>query len=97
MSLKQSLESDVGRTFREQWEVQTAGGVPAPENLRLGSNHAKDLEKARSCMPISTDRLTWLTNMTGHLALRSTKPFCTVLLTLFGKKAASSLPMMATV
>lgn len=46
MSLKQSLESDVGRTFREQWEVQTAGGVPAPENLRLGSNHAKDLEKA---------------------------------------------------
>lgn len=46
MSLKERLESDVGRTFREQWEVQMTSAPPAPQDLRLGSNHAKDLEHA---------------------------------------------------
>lgn len=46
MSLKQRLESDVGKTFREQWDVQATSSVPAPQDLRLGSNHAKDLELA---------------------------------------------------
>lgn len=46
MSLKNKLDEDVQKTFREQWEVQTTASVPAADDLRLNSNHAKDLEQA---------------------------------------------------
>ncbi|NGZ88618.1 adenylate/guanylate cyclase domain-containing protein [Duganella aceris] len=46
MSLKKKLDEDVQKTFREQWEVQVTSSVPAAEDLRLNSNHAKDLETA---------------------------------------------------
>lgn len=46
MGLKDSLTSDVKATFSTQWDVQSSTNVPAPEDLRLNSNHAKDLETA---------------------------------------------------
>lgn len=46
MSLKKKLDEDVQRTFRERWEAQVTSSVPAAEDLRLNSNHAKDLETA---------------------------------------------------
>lgn len=46
MGLKDDLTAEVKRTFKDQWEVQTATAVPAPEDLRLNANHAKDLETA---------------------------------------------------
>lgn len=46
MGLKTDLEAEVKKTFRSQWDVQTAQSVPDPEDLRLNANHAKDLETA---------------------------------------------------
>jgi class 3 adenylate cyclase len=46
MGLKEDLAAEVKRTFKDDWEVQTATGVPDPRDLKLNSNHAKDLEKA---------------------------------------------------
>ena len=46
MNLKKKLDEDVQKTFREQWEVQVTTSVPAADDLRLNSNHAKDLETA---------------------------------------------------
>jgi len=46
MGLKDDLTAEVRATFASQWEVQTTMSVPAPEDLRLNANHAKDLETA---------------------------------------------------
>lgn len=46
MGLKDDLTAEVKATFSAQWEVQTTTTVPAPEDLRLNANHAKDLETA---------------------------------------------------
>lgn len=46
MGLKADLEAEVKTTFASQWETQTTTSVPAPEDLRLNANHAKDLEAA---------------------------------------------------
>jgi len=46
MSLKSDLTAEVKAIFSSQWDVQTATSVPAPEDLRLNANHAKDLEMA---------------------------------------------------
>ncbi len=46
MSLKDDLTAEVKSIFSQQWDVQKTENVPAPENLRLNSNHAKDLEYA---------------------------------------------------
>jgi class 3 adenylate cyclase len=46
MSLKDDLIAEVKSTFSSVWEEQTTTSVPAPENLRLNANHAKDLETA---------------------------------------------------
>ena len=46
MGLKDDLVTEVKSIFAAQWEVQTTASVPAPEDLRLNANHAKDLETA---------------------------------------------------
>lgn len=46
MGLRDSLAADVKATFSTNWDVQATTSVPDPENLRLNSNHAKDLEMA---------------------------------------------------
>jgi class 3 adenylate cyclase len=46
MALADDLEQEVKKTFRSQWEEQETDSVPAPEDLRLNSNHAKKLEAA---------------------------------------------------
>lgn len=46
MGLKDDLKAEVKTTFSSQWKVQTTTCVPAPEDLLLNSNHAKDLETA---------------------------------------------------
>lgn len=46
MGLKSELEAEVNKTFKSQWDVQTAQSVPDPDDLRLNANHAKDLETA---------------------------------------------------
>lgn len=46
MSLKENLESEVKSTLKSRWDEEKAEVVPAPENLRLNSNHAKCLESA---------------------------------------------------
>ncbi len=46
MSLKQDLESQVKATFSQQWDIQKTENIPAPADLRLNANHAKDLETA---------------------------------------------------
>lgn len=46
MGLKDDLTTEVKATFLAQWEVQETTSVPAPEDLRLNANHAKDLETA---------------------------------------------------
>lgn len=46
MGLKDELSAEVKSTFAQAWEVQKTESVPAPEDLRLNANHAKDLEKA---------------------------------------------------
>ncbi len=46
MALKDDLTDQVRETFRLQWAEETAQSVPAPDDLRLNKNHAKDLEQA---------------------------------------------------
>lgn len=46
MGLKDDLSKEVKATFDEQWDVQTTTSVPSPTDLRLNSNHAKNLETA---------------------------------------------------
>lgn len=46
MGLKDDLALEVKATFSQQWDVQKTVNVPAPEDLRLNANHAKDLETA---------------------------------------------------
>lgn len=44
--MKDDLAGEVKDTFSKAWEVQKTDSVPAPQDLRLNANHAKDLEKA---------------------------------------------------
>jgi class 3 adenylate cyclase len=46
MALADDLKQWVGETFTSTWDVQDTAGVPNPEDLRLNSNHAKDLSSA---------------------------------------------------
>lgn len=46
MGLKDDLTNSVAATFRSAWEAQNATVVPAPADLRLNSNHAKQLDSA---------------------------------------------------
>src|SRR4051812_48025910 len=46
MGLKDDLNAQVKETFRLKWDEEVAQAVPAPEDLRLNANHAKDLEQA---------------------------------------------------
>jgi class 3 adenylate cyclase len=46
MGLKADLKAEVKSTFESEWTVQKALVFPEPKDLRLNSNHAKDLEKA---------------------------------------------------
>lgn len=46
MGLKDDLSAEVKSTFAQAWDAQKTEGVPAPEDLRLNANHAKDLERA---------------------------------------------------
>ena len=45
MSLKEDLEKEVGKIFKEQWNVSKALIVPDPQSLRL-SNDARHFERA---------------------------------------------------
>lgn len=46
MGLKDDLVKEVKSIFSSQWAVQSTTSVPAPEDLKLNTNHAKDLETA---------------------------------------------------
>ncbi len=46
MGLKEDLSAEIKSTFATVWDVQKTDNVPSAEDLRLHSNHAKDLEKA---------------------------------------------------
>jgi class 3 adenylate cyclase len=46
MALADDLKKWVGETFASGWDVQETTGVPNAEDLRLNSNHAKDLHAA---------------------------------------------------
>jgi len=46
MGLKEDLSAEIKSTFATVWDVQKTDKVPSAEDLRLHSNHAKDLEKA---------------------------------------------------
>lgn len=46
MALKDTLAAEIKSTFDSLWDVEIAQKVPAPEELRLNANHAKDLEVA---------------------------------------------------
>lgn len=46
MGLKDDLNAQVKETFRLKWDEEVSQAVPAPEDLRLNANHAKDLEQA---------------------------------------------------
>lgn len=46
MSLKTDITKDIESIFKTRWTVQKTETVPAPEDLLLNSNHAKDLETA---------------------------------------------------
>ncbi len=46
MALAEDLKKWVDETFTAAWEVQETTGVPNPADLRLNSNHAKDLDSA---------------------------------------------------
>jgi class 3 adenylate cyclase len=46
MGLKDDLTAEVNATFSSTWQEETAQSVPAPDELRLNSNHAKNLETA---------------------------------------------------
>ena len=46
MALAEDLKKWVEDTFRNDWEEQSTDKVPNPEDLRLNSNHAKNLSEA---------------------------------------------------
>jgi class 3 adenylate cyclase len=46
MALKDNLTTEIQLSFSEQWQIESAQKVPAPNDLRLNANHAKDLEVA---------------------------------------------------
>lgn len=46
MSLKDDLTDEVKKTLADVWTEETTTTVPAPEDLRLNANHAKNLEIA---------------------------------------------------
>lgn len=46
MGLKDDLSNEISNAFKARWQVEKAQQVPAPEGLRLNSNHAKNLEVA---------------------------------------------------
>ena len=46
MTLKDELEKEVKNIFSNTWEVVSTSSVPDPADLRLNSNHAKELEEA---------------------------------------------------
>lgn len=46
MTLKKNLTTEVKSIFSSVWSVEASDSVPSPEDLRLNSNHAKDLEEA---------------------------------------------------
>lgn len=46
MGLKDDLTTEVKATFAGAWEEQATSSVPAPQDLRLNANHAKNLETA---------------------------------------------------
>ncbi|KQT43816.1 MULTISPECIES: adenylate/guanylate cyclase domain-containing protein [unclassified Methylophilus] len=46
MSLQDDLKALVSATFSDLWEVQQTTSIPEPADLKLGANHAKDLETA---------------------------------------------------
>lgn len=46
MGLKDDLSAEVKATFFNTWEEQVTTTVPAPADLRLNANHAKDLKLA---------------------------------------------------
>lgn len=46
MGLRDALTQEVKSTFSQQWQVEDARAVPAPQDLRLNSNHAKNLDTA---------------------------------------------------
>lgn len=46
MPLKEKLEAEVQSTFATAWMFEVSTDIPTTENLRLNSNHAKDLEMA---------------------------------------------------
>jgi len=46
VGLKDNLAGEVKETFSKAWVAQKTNSVPAPEDLRLNANHAKNLEKA---------------------------------------------------
>jgi class 3 adenylate cyclase len=62
MGLKEDLTAQVNATFKDQWESQETDRVPAPEDLRLNANHAKDLEMAT----VLYADLNGSTNMVDH-------------------------------
>lgn len=46
MGLKDDLTAEAKSIFFSQWTEEATANVPAPEDLRLNSNHAKNLEAA---------------------------------------------------
>lgn len=46
MKLKDSLTTEIKSSFSSRWRFEDAQKVPAPEDLLLNANHAKDLEIA---------------------------------------------------
>lgn len=46
MSLGGDLTDEVEDIFSTRWETQSAGDIPATEDLRLKSNHAKEFQRA---------------------------------------------------
>jgi class 3 adenylate cyclase len=46
MTLKETLTAEIESSFSSNWQVEITQNVPAPEDLRLNANHAKDLEVA---------------------------------------------------
>lgn len=46
MGLKDTLSTEVRQTLAEAWTEEATTSVPAPEQLRLNANHAKNLEVA---------------------------------------------------
>lgn len=46
MSLGDDLAREVRETFSTHWDTQSARTVPAPDDLRLNANHAKEIETA---------------------------------------------------